>query len=77
MYIKIIVTLKDITLSKKGYIEKISKTISNPINGLIKYFRIFELKGKTNSFEKSLIASLNGWAIPIVLTLFGPFRIWL
>ena len=33
--------------------------------------------GNTISFEKSLIASLNGWNKPIKLTLLGPLRIWL
>jgi len=38
---------------------------------------ILELKGNTSSLEKSLMASLNGCAIPIVLTLLGPLRNWL
>jgi len=38
---------------------------------------MLEYIGKTSSFEKSLIASLNGWANPTTLTLLGPFRIWL
>ena len=33
--------------------------------------------GYVCSFVNSLIASANGWRIPIIPTLLGPFRIWM
>ena len=45
--------------------------------GAMKYWNILDKLGKTSSFEKSLIASLNGCINPIILTLLGPLRIWL
>ena len=44
--------------------------------GEIKYCNKFDKFGKTNSLENNLIASLKGWAIPIILTLLGPLRNW-
>lgn len=37
---------------------------------------LFEYDGLVCSFVKSLIASANGWGIPEIDTLFGPFRNW-
>ena len=69
--------LIEIEDSLKGNTEKVINTINSPQNGARKYWPILASLGKTSSLEKSLIASLNGWAIPIILTLFGPFRNWL
>jgi len=44
--------------------------------GLNLNIKKFDLKGVTASFEKSLIASLKGWRMPITLTLLGPLRSW-
>ena len=51
-------------------------TIINPQNGEIKYCKILDNLGYTISFVNNLIASLKGWASPIILTLLGPFRSW-
>ena len=45
--------------------------------GIIMKGERFILKGWVCSFENSLIASAIGWGIPIILTLFGPFRNWI
>ena len=66
-----------IIISLNGKRRYVIKTIKIPKRGDKKYWIILEWAGKTNSFEKSLIASLNGWASPMTLTLFGPLRIWL
>lgn len=36
----------------------------------------FDIVGLACSFTKSLIASANGWGIPRILGLLGPFRSW-
>ena len=77
MYIKITESLKLKENSLKGKIEKIINTITSATKGAKKYWIILAFWGKTNSLEKSLIASLNGCINPIILTLFGPLRIWL
>jgi len=65
------------TCSLKGNKENVTNTINNPHAGAKKYWYMFDILGKTNSFENNLIASLNGWAKPIILTLLGPLRNWL
>jgi len=68
----------DIVTGKKnsfiGKIEKVTSTIVNAVAGAAKYCLALEKVGLINSLEKSLIASLKGWANPISLTLLGPFR---
>lgn len=46
------------------------------IIGEMKKINIFDLKGIDCSFTNSFRASAKGWGIPIILTLFGPLRIW-
>jgi len=60
--------------SLNGKKENVTSTINNPQAGAKKYCLRLARFGKTSSLEKSLIASLNGWARPIRLTLFGPLR---
>ena len=64
-------------ISKKGKEKKIIETIIKPNIGERKNWNLFDWFGITSSLEKSLIASLNGCINPIILTLFGPLRIWL
>lgn len=44
--------------------------------GLILNMLRFDVVGRVNSLENSLIASLKGWNSPIIPTLLGPFRSW-
>ena len=62
-------------VSLKGIIKNTIKTINNAHLGDNMYLFKLEKLGITISFENNLIASLNGWQIPISLTLLGPFRI--
>lgn len=48
----------------------------SPIVGAIKKGEILAKDGIVSSFEKSFSASAKGWGIPIIPTLFGPFRNW-
>jgi len=57
---KITDNLIEIEDSFKGKTEKVIKTINRPQKGARKYWPILASLGKTSSFEKSLIASLNG-----------------
>jgi len=77
MYINKTEILIEKFISLNGNKKNLINTIINPNIGEIKYWKIFDKFGKTNSLEKSLIASLNGCINPIILTLLGPLRIWL
>ena len=50
---------------------------NNPIIGAPIKAIEFAIVGLFSSFENSLIASANGWGIPLILTLFGPLRSWM
>lgn len=59
-----------------GYNAHIIIAKASLIVGAIKNRILFDIVGLFCSFTKSLIASANGWATPIILGLFGPFRKW-
>ena len=64
-------------ISKNGKEKNTIKTITNANIGAKKNWILLDILGITTSFEKSLIASLNGCSRPIILTLLGPLRICL
>lgn len=77
MYINTTDILIENIISLNGNKKKLINTIIKPSIGEIKYWNMLDKLGNTNSFEKSLIASLNGCIKPINLTLLGPLRICL
>jgi hypothetical protein len=58
----------------KGTEIKVISTITSAYNGDIRYWLRLDVEGNTISLDKSLIASLKGWAKPLILTLLGPLR---
>ena len=64
----------DRIISLSGIEIKVISTITKAHNGDTKYWLKLDVDGITISLEKSLIASLKGWANPQILTLLGPFR---
>ena len=77
MYINKTDILIENLISLNGNKKNLISTIISPSIGEIKYCKVLDKLGKTNSFEKSLMASLNGCIKPIILTLLGPLRICL
>lgn len=47
---------------------------NNPMSGAIQNILIFDNDGVDRSFINNFIASAKGCGIPVILTLFGPFR---
>jgi len=62
---------------KMGKKKNTISTITKASIGAMKNWILLDILGIITSFEKSLIASLNGCNKPIILTLLGPLRIWL
>lgn len=59
-----------------GYKDHNSIASSRLIEGANKKGDILAKLGLDCSFKKSFKASANGCGMPIIPTLFGPFRVW-
>lgn len=61
---------------EQGYKDQRTRARNRPSIGAARNGYLFAKVGLFSSFVKSFNASANGWGIPAIPTLLGPFRIW-